>query len=63
MTDIRIELTAKEASLFNDPAIEAAYQAWVNSHNDTETNRQRGYPLTRKQFLMRVRALIQSGRI
>lgn len=54
MTD---NLTDKERAVFTDTAIESAYQAWVeqerkNSHMPN---------VTRKQFLLRVRALFRSG--
>lgn len=57
MTD-NDNLTDAERIVFDDVSIEAAYQEWVK----VETN----HPLpinSRKQFLMRIRALVQAGKI
>jgi len=64
MSDVDNTLTPAQAELFKDPAIEAAFQAWVAEARKgaTAADRLRG-ALTRKQFLMRIRALIQSGAI
>lgn len=51
------KLNPAEQSLFEDPAIEAAYQAW----SFTVPGKVSDGNHTRKQFLMRIRALFQSG--
>jgi hypothetical protein len=50
-------LTRAQAELFEDPAIESAFVAWILVTNKPKTDD------SRKQFLMRIRALVQSGAI
>lgn len=50
-------LTPAELKLFEDPEIEAAYQGWRKHEQDNYRN------WTRKQFLMRIRFLLQQGKL
>ena len=52
------KLTPAEQTLFEDPAIEAAYQTWSFTVPGKVSDRNH----TRKQFVMRLRAFFQSGR-
>lgn len=52
------DLTAEEVAVFEDKAIEAAYAAWY-----AHSVKKAGPISPRKQFLMRIRALLQAGKI
>lgn len=58
-------LTPAELKLFEDPEIEAAYQGWRKHEQDNALNYvfevHRNW--TRKQFLMRIRFLLQQGKL
>lgn len=53
-------LTEKERELFKDPGIEAAYVAWEQTARPTMAA---GIKRSRKDFLMRIRFLFQSGQL
>ena len=54
-------LTKAEQDVFKDPYIEQAFQAWAADQLAERAN-QMAISM-RKQFLLRIRALLQSGRI
>ena len=56
--DMNNDLTDAQRELFNDPAIEAAFNAWA----ETQVAKNNTINL-RKQFLLRIRALVQSRAI
>lgn len=60
-------LSATEAALFEDPEIESAYQGWsLHMLHNAKSQAERDRIVAggdRKQFLMRIRALVQSGAI
>lgn len=53
-------LTQAEQDVFKDPAIAAAYAAWTATVEDGDKT---GQPASRKAFLMRIRFLLQQGKL
>jgi hypothetical protein len=56
-------LTEAERQLFMDPAIDRAYQAWEETINNNNNDSDKEFTPTRKQFLLRIRFLLQQGKL